>query len=137
MTTENLFDFSLTREAEIPEGEYPYKIINIEVQHNVLTDYGVKQKISFYFELKIDEEIKNIEKSFYYSKYPTSRFMLFMTIICKAYNTKKLNLEELIGSYGTLSIAHGKDDDGNVFENITEIVPVLGKESKPETDINI
>ncbi|MEM1485550.1 hypothetical protein V6615_11825 [Oscillospiraceae bacterium PP1C4] len=136
MSIDNLLDFSLIREAEIPEGQHPYKLINIEVQRDVLTDYGVKQRLSFTFELPIGEETKNLVKSFYYSKHSESRFMKFMAIICKGYNTQKLNLQELIGTSGTLTISHGVDDNGNVFENITEIIPSI-EEKKIEADTNI
>ncbi|MBE6905028.1 MAG: hypothetical protein E7476_01940 [Ruminococcaceae bacterium] len=132
MSIENLFDFSLTREAEIPEGQYPYTLSNIDVEHNVLTDYGVKQRISFVFELQIGDETKSIKKSFYYSKHPESRFMKFMEIICKAYQKRKLNLQELIGTYGSLKIEHGADETGNVYENITDIIP----DGKKEADID-
>ncbi len=134
---DSILNFSMNREAEIKEGKYPYALTDVQLEHDVLTDYGIKQKISFTFGLNIDEETKVVTKKFYYSKHKDSRFMKFMAIICKAYNTKKLNLQELIGTCGTLSITHGMDDDGNVFENITEIFPDIVEESNTELDTNI
>lgn len=123
MNDNNLFNFSLIREAEIPEGQYQYQIKDIQIEHNVLTNYGAKQKIGFFFDITIDDVKKEFSKSFYYSKYPESRFMKFMMIICKAYNKNKFNLQELIGTTGILTIKHGKDEQGNVYENITAIKP--------------
>lgn len=120
---QNIFEFNLNREADIAEGTYKYTLSDIKAEHNVVTTYGIKDKVCFTFELVVEEEIKTITKRFNYSKHPDSLFMMFMTIICNGYKTTKLNLQTLIGTKGELTIEHSTDEEGNVFENITEMHP--------------
>ena len=127
MDTQNYYDFSLMREAEIPEGKYQYAFSSIEVLEDVLTIYGVKTKISFIFEIKKGEAIEDFytfyEKSYYYSRHPQSRFMKFMTMLCQAYKNPRINLKNLIGTSGKKTKMHEADKDGNVFESIAAIEP--------------
>lgn len=127
--TNDLLQFSLNRKAEVDEGQYAYKLLNVKVENDVHTSYGIKQQISFEFSLKIGEETRTFVKKFNYSMHPESRFMKFMSMICKAYGKNQLNLRELIGTSGILTITHGSDENGNVYENITDIT-LLSSEGK-------
>lgn len=127
---DDMLIFSFAREASIPEGQHPYTLLKVVPEYNVLTDSGIKNRLVFTFELIIDGEAKQLTKRFNYSKHPNSFLMSFMRMLGNAYHMdNKINLSELVGTKGLMTISHVPDEQGNVFENITDIfVPDVNSE---------
>ena len=117
------FYFSLVREADFVEGTYEYKVVDIQLVRNVLTSYGLKDKITFVFDLIVDNQSKTLTQCFFNSKHSESRCMKFMTMICKAYGIRKFDSQTLIETTGQLTIKHNTDENGNIYESVESIVP--------------
>ncbi len=130
----NLFSFSLLRTSKIDEGVYSYRLANVEAQHDTLTNYGMRDRLVFTFELAMDDRQEQLVQRFTVSQSPASRYMRFMQMLCNAYRTTKLDLRELIGSTGMLTIAHSQDEKGNVFENVVSMQPST-KETEEAEDM--
>lgn len=116
----DILNFSFTREASIPEGQYAYTLTKVAPELRVLTDDGIKDRIVFEFQLSADGKYHKFTKKFNYSKHPRSFLMQLMSIIRDAYHLDgNINLRDLNGTKGMLTISHVRDEQGNVFENIT------------------
>lgn len=127
----NKFKFSMPqespmpRQAKIQEGWYPYRIIDIKISNNCLARSGVRDRVSFVFELTIEGQVVPFTQSLYFSESPNSPYVRFMMMLCECYQTSDINQEMLIGTQGTLYLIHVSDQNGNVFENIYDLHPDL------------
>ncbi|WP_394900125.1 hypothetical protein [Clostridium butyricum] len=116
--------FTLTREAKIPEGEFPFVLKRVRRENNQTTSYGLKDQIVWEYEVTDLEENKIllIDKN-NISFSDKSKFKKNFKRYCEALHLTKINLKDLIGIKGTLKVQHNTDDDGNIYENIVEIYP--------------
>ena len=114
----------LTREAKIPEGEYPFVLRRVYRVNNQTTSFGLKDQIVWEYEVTDLEENKIllIDKN-NISFSDKSKFKKNFKRYCEALNLTKINLKDLIGIKGVLKVQHNTDDDGNIYENIVEIYP--------------
>lgn len=119
----------MPRQAKIAEGSYPYRIVDIQIFSNYMTSRGVRDKVSFKFELTIEGQVVPFTQSLFYSESPNSPYVNFMMMLCECYQTSDISEEKLIGTQGSLYLIHVPDQNGNVFENIFDLQPDL---SQPE-----
>ena len=116
--------FSIVRQARIPEGRYSFILRSVYRQNNHTTKYGLKNQIVWNYEISDQEGNKfsiidrnNISDSL------KSKFRKNLKSYCEALNLTEINLNNLIGIKGTLTVKHNIDDDGNTYENVEEIQP--------------
>ncbi|ETI90991.1 MAG: hypothetical protein Q607_CBUC00038G0007 [Clostridium butyricum DORA_1] len=116
--------FTLTREAKIPEGEYPFVLRRVHRENNQTTSYGLKDQIVWEYEVTDlkENKILLIDKN-NISCSDKSKFKKNLKRYCEVLNLTKINLKDLIGIKGRLKIQHNTDDEGNIYENIVEIYP--------------
>lgn len=116
--------FTLTREAKIPEGEYPFVLRRVYRENNQTTSYGLKDQIVWEYEVTDlkENKILLIDKN-NISCSDKSKFKKNLKRYCEVLNLTKINLKDLIGIKGRLKIQHNTDDEGNIYENIVEIYP--------------
>lgn len=116
--------FSLTREAKIQEGEFPFVLKRVHRENDQTTSYGLKDQIVWEYEVTDLEgnKILLIDRT-NVSESSKSKFRKNLKRYCEALNLTKINLKDLIGIKGTLKVQHNIDNDGNVYENIVEVYP--------------
>ncbi|MDB2152490.1 DUF669 domain-containing protein [Clostridium butyricum] len=116
--------FSIVRQAKIPEGRYSFVLKNVYRQNNQITKYGLKDQIIW--DYKITDQKGNrfsITDRSNISDSSKSKFRKNLKSYCEALNLTEINLNNLIGIKGTLTVKHNTDDDGNTYENVEEIQP--------------
>lgn len=116
--------FAITKEARISEGIHQFILRGVRREYNQKTAYGLKDQVLFDYDVTDENgcviaitDRNNISNS---SK---SRFKNNLKSYCEALGVTKINLKKLINIKGTLKIEHYKDDEGNIFENVSEIFP--------------
>lgn len=116
--------FSIVRQARIPEGRYSFILRSVYRQNNQTTKYGLKNQIVWNYEISDQEgnKFSIIDKN-NISDSSKSKFRKNLKSYCEALNLTEINLNNLIGIKGTLTIKHNTDDDGNIYENVEEVYP--------------
>lgn len=116
--------FGLTKDARISEGIHQFVLRGVHREYNQKTTYGMKDQVIFDYDV-IDENgcVISITDRNNISDSSKSRFKNNLKSYCEALGVTKINLKKLINIKGTLKIEHYKDDEGNIFENVSEIFP--------------
>lgn len=116
--------FGLTKDAKISEGIHQFVLRGVHREYNQKTTYGMKDQVVFDYDV-IDENgcVISITDRNNISDSSKSRFKNNLKSYCEALGVTKINLKKLINIKGTLMIEHYKDDEGNIFENVSEIFP--------------
>lgn len=116
--------FGLTKDAKISEGIHKFILRGVHREYNQKTTYGMKDQVVFDYDVT-DENgcVISITDRNNISDSSKSRFKNNLKSYCEALGVTKINLKKLINIKGTLKIEHYKDDEGNIFENVSEIFP--------------
>ncbi len=128
-------EIEIEPEIAVVEGKYKFYVKNLNVDRQVATKYGVKDKLmvefhisqvidgeDFAYDLKQKYNISGSRKSSFYQ--------LYIDLIGKA-PIGKLNLRNLLGVKGYCEVKHIPMDNGDIFPRIININAEINKDEIP------
>ena len=127
-----VFDMNDTgSQPELSEGVFQFRIKAISLEENVLTAYGMSERITILFRVKTDDGWRSYRKNLYPSKNANSQYRRFMGMVAEAYGKSRFDIGELVNAKGKLEIIH-EEKDGRVYANINRFVRLTVPEETAE-----
>ena len=117
------------RKARFKQGEYLVRVNDISLKRNVISPYGMTNKIVIEFILFVpngDGSVveEKLIQSWYFSLFPTSQFYKVYRGILGEEPTHSMTFGMvkgyLLNAIATTSIVHNTDAKGNVYDNLTD-----------------
>ena len=106
--------------ATLNEGEYEAIIKRIIYLRDCKTDWGFRDYLEVIYNVSVGvtEQVK--KERIMVSQSEKSKCFTFLMDIYNGNIPNEINIEELAGRKGTLTIKHNTDEKGNVYANIVE-----------------
>lgn len=106
--------------ATLNEGNYEAKIKEINYLRDCKTDWGFRDYLEVIYNVSVGvtEQVK--KERIMVSQSEKSKCFTFLMDIYNGNIPNEINIEELAGRKGTLTIKHNTDEKGNVYANIVE-----------------
>ncbi len=106
--------------ATLNEGEYEAIIKRIIYLRDCKTDWGFRDYLEVIYNVSVGvtEQVK--KERIMVSQSEKSKCFTFLMDIYNGNIPNEINIEELAGRKGTLTIKHNTDEEGNVYANIVE-----------------
>lgn len=106
--------------ATLNEGDYEAIIKRIIYLRDCKTDWGFRDYLEVIYNVSVGvtEQVK--KERIMVSQSEKSKCFTFLMDIYNGNIPNEINIEELAGRKGTLTIKHNTDEKGNVYANIVE-----------------
>lgn len=106
--------------ATLNEGNYEAIIKEINYLRDCKTDWGFRDYLEVIYNVSVGvtEQVK--KERIMVSQSEKSKCFTFLMDIYNGNIPNEINIEELAGRKGTLTIKHNTDEKGNVYANIVE-----------------
>lgn len=106
--------------ATLNEGAYEAIIKEINYLRDCKTDWGFRDYLEVIYNVSVGvtEQVK--KERIMVSQSEKSKCFTFLMDIYNGNIPNEINIEELAGRKGTLTIKHNTDEKGNVYANIVE-----------------
>lgn len=116
---------SMQRIAKVNEGLFEYRIDEINVRDNAVTQFGLKDQYVITFSLysEVTEQVTKLSLAYNISSNQQSALMMFLGAFKQVFKGQRITMGHLIGLTGQARIHHVTSEAGNIFEKI-EILTV-------------
>jgi hypothetical protein len=116
---------SMKRMAKVDEGLFEYRIDEITVRENVVTQFGLKDQyvITFALYSEVTKQVTKLSLPFNISSNQQSALMMFLGAFKQVFKGQRITMGHLIGLTGQARIHHVTSEAGNIFEKV-EILTV-------------
>lgn len=111
-----VFDSSYFKDDNLEEGSYTAEFIGYEVEEEVETKYGKRDR----FVLRFDVDGMHIVEKCLKSKYRSSKLYRFIAGM-SAGVINEFKFDDYIGQEFTVEIANNTDDKNRIWSNIVDI----------------
>lgn len=108
----------------IPEGMWPFRITQAEVERNCRTAYGIRDRVALTYEFQIEGEEHLLRQRYLASNVPKSRLYEMVLALLGTPMGGSFDVVSLVGISGKAVITHNASESGDVYANINEIVDV-------------
>ncbi|MDR4316648.1 Uncharacterised protein [Niallia circulans] len=111
---------SMQRMAKVNEGLFEYRIDEINVRDNVVTQFGLKDQYVITFSLysEVTEQVTKLSLAYNISSNQQSALMMFLGAFKQVFKGQRITMGHLIGLTGQARIHHVTSEAGNIFEKI-------------------
>ncbi len=126
-STEDLIVDLGVRQPKLEKNkEYLSEVKNVSIQRNVPTQYGISDSISMEYHvykenINGDSDIVVIKQKYFLSKGEQTRFGKMYKSLTGKTPEGRINLAELIGKKCSVLIDHNESENGDIFDNISEV----------------
>lgn len=127
------FEIELKQEIAIAEGRYQFRVQNLNIERQVETRYGIKDKVVIQYHISRiidDEEFAYDLKQKYNisSSYKSSFYKVYKDLTGEP-PRGKINLRNLLSIKGNCEIRHIQMDNGDIFPKVVNINAEIYKNS--------
>lgn len=111
---------SMQRMAKVNEGLFEYRIDEINVRDNVVTQFGLKDQYVITFSLysEVTEQVTKLSLPYNISSNQQSALMMFLGAFKQVFKGQRITMGHLIGLTGQARVHHVTSEAGNIFEKI-------------------
>ena len=110
--------------TQIPEGTWPFRITQAEVERNCPTAYGIRDRVALTYVMQAEGEEHPLRQRYLASNAQTSRFYQLVLKLLGTPIGRAFDVSSLEGISGRAVITHNASESGDVYANVTEIVDV-------------
>lgn len=133
------FEIELQQEIAIAEGRYKFRVQNLDIERQVETKYGIKDKLIIQFHIS---RIRDTEEFAYdlkqkyniSSSYKSSFYQVYKDLTGEP-PRGKINLRNLLGIKGSCEVKHIHMDNGDIFPRVVNINAEIYKDSSEVTEV--
>lgn len=123
MNNDTLINFGATF-PQIPEGTWPFRITQAEVERNCPTAYGIRDRVRLTYSVRVEGEDNPLRQRYLASNAPKSKFYELVLALLGSQMGRAFDVSSLEGISGLAVITHNTSESGDVYANISEIVDV-------------
>ena len=110
--------------TQIPEGTWPFRITQAEVERNCPTVYGIRDRVRLTYSVHVEGEDHPLRQRYLASNAPNSRFYQLVLKLLGTPMGRAFDVSSLEGISGRAVIDHNASESGDVYANISDIVDV-------------
>ncbi len=119
------------RKPAIPEGSWPFEIVDAYIERNCDTKYGKRDRVVIVYGLQIEsgddapDKTAELKQKYLVSNHPTSQFATLILALTGRAIGKGIELSNLIGIRGLAEVMHNTNANSDTFANITELSDIV------------